>query len=79
MEDRKECTRYIETALPQGQGESFYQFPQFETFGKCVGDEVFSKHGSLGKHEVNQSSKQRNGLNHTIRLGIVSPPAGAYP
>ena len=58
----------LKTALPQGQGESFYQSPQFETFGKCVGDEVFSKHGSLGKREVNQPSKRRNELNHAIGL-----------
>lgn len=56
----------LKSALPQGQGESYYQFPQFETFDKCAGDEVFSRHGSLDKHEVNQPTNQMNELNHAF-------------
>lgn len=55
--------------VPQEQGGSFYQFPQFETFDKCAGDEVFSRHGSLDKHEANQPSKQWDKLNHALPIG----------
>ena len=43
-----------QTALPQGQDESSYQFQQFETFDKRAGDEVFLRHVSLDKHEADQ-------------------------